>query len=103
MKYILPWALAVAMTGSALAQTPATNPDPKTPAVTGTESPRPAAPAKGANSFTMEQAKERIQARGFTNVMGLKKDNDGVWKGRADKGGMSHDVALDYQGNVFPH
>lgn len=62
----------------------------------------PAAPARGANSFTEEQAKTRVEGKGFTNVTGLKKDGDGIWRGKGMKGGTSHDVAVDYQGNVFP-
>ncbi|MCK0198990.1 PepSY domain-containing protein [Ancylobacter sp. 6x-1] len=103
MKYILPIAMAIALSGPAFAQTPAANPDPNTPAVTTQDSAMPMEPAKGANSFTEHQAMKRIEAKGFTHVTGLAKDKDGVWRGKAQKGGASHDVALDYQGNVFPH
>ncbi|WP_428032532.1 PepSY domain-containing protein [Ancylobacter sp.] len=103
MKHILPIIAAVAFSFPALAQTPPANPDPATPSVTSTETPAPAEPAKGANSFTEEQAKSRIAAKGFSDVMGLKKDDDGIWRGKAMKNGASHDVALDYQGNVFPN
>lgn len=102
MKYLLAVVFAVACAGSAVAQTPAANPDPKTPAVTRPETPAPAMPAKGANSFTEAQARTRIEARGFTAVTGLAKDKDGVWRGKAMKNGASHEVAIDYQGNVFP-
>jgi hypothetical protein len=33
-------------------------------------------------------------------VSELKKDDDGVWRGKAMKDGKSVDVSLDYQGNV---
>jgi hypothetical protein len=33
-------------------------------------------------------------------VSGLMKDKDGVWRGKASKGGSTTDVALDFQGNV---
>ncbi|MBS7544813.1 PepSY domain-containing protein [Ancylobacter oerskovii] len=97
--------VSLAVSGPALAQTanPAANPDPATPAVTTPEAPRPAEPAKGANSFTEAQATSRIEAKGFSNVTGLAKDKDGVWRGKAMRAGASHDVALDYQGNVFPN
>lgn len=57
-------------------------------------------PAKGSNSFTEGQAQARIQDSGFTNVTGLKKDDDGVWRGQAQKGGQTTSVWLDYKGNV---
>jgi hypothetical protein len=63
--------------------------------------PTPPEPAKGANSFTEAQAKSRIEANGYTGVSALAKDNAGVWRGKGMKAGATHDVALDYQGNVF--
>jgi putative membrane protein len=56
--------------------------------------------APGANSFTESQARSRIEGAGFANVTGLHKDNEGVWRGRAMRGGSAADVSLDYQGNV---
>jgi len=106
MKHALVAVIAVGLSGAAIAQTPPANPSPETPAVQGSDAPAPAMPAmpaKGANSFTEAQAKQRIEAKGFTNVSALKKDADGVWRGKAMKGGATQDVALDYQGNVFPH
>ena len=38
---------------------------------------------------------------GFSNVSNLKKDDNGVWRGRATKDGKTVDVSLDYQGNVI--
>ncbi len=72
------------------------------PAVTTTNAPSQTtkAPVPGANSFTVGQARARIRARGFTNVTGLRKDNQGIWRGKATKSGQSTDVSLDYQGNV---
>ena len=58
------------------------------------------APVKGRNSFTEGEAKSRIEKAGFANVSGLKKDDEGVWRGTAVKDGRSVDVSLDYQGNV---
>jgi hypothetical protein len=57
-------------------------------------------PARGANSFTMGEAQSRIAKNGFTNVTGLAKDTDGVWRGHADKDGTNVAVWLDYKGNV---
>lgn len=59
-------------------------------------------PVAGANSFTEGQAKSRIEAAGFTNITSLKKDDNGVWRGKASKGGSSTDVSVDFQGNVNP-
>jgi hypothetical protein len=57
-------------------------------------------PASGANSFTEGQARSRIEAAGFSGVQDLKKDEAGVWRGRAMRGGQTADVGLDFQGNV---
>lgn len=54
----------------------------------------------GANSFTEAQAKSRIEAAGFASVSELKKDEQGVWRGTANKDGGSHPVSLDFKGNV---
>jgi opacity protein-like surface antigen len=59
------------------------------------------APVAGANSFTEGQAKSRIENMGFANVTNLKKDDNGVWRGRAMKSGQTVDVSVDYQGNVI--
>lgn len=91
----------VALAGPTVAQ-PAAKSDPQTPAVVTQDSVRPAAPAKGANSFTETQARTRISDAGFSDITALAIDNDGVWRGKATKRGTEHDVALDYKGNVFP-
>ena len=61
-----------------------------------------AAPVKGRNSFTMSEARRRIEKGGFTQVTALKKDADGIWRGKAMKSGSAVDVYCDYQGNVGP-
>jgi len=58
-------------------------------------------PVPGANSFTEGQAKSRIESQGFTNVSGLTKDDQGVWRGKATKDGKNVNVALDFHGDVF--
>ena len=60
----------------------------------------PGAPLKGANSFTENQAKDRIIAAGYSNVSGLTKDADGVWRGTASDGAKAINVAVDFKGNV---
>jgi hypothetical protein len=56
----------------------------------------------GANSFTEGQARSRIEEAGFTNIEGLTKDGNGIWRGRAMQNGRQLDVGLDYRGNVGP-
>ena len=82
-------------TTTATAPTDASN-----PAIKTTEGNNPGAPAAGANSFTMNQAKARIEARGYGQVSGLQKDKEGLWRGKAMKDGKAVNVALDFQGNV---
>jgi hypothetical protein len=55
---------------------------------------------KGANSFTEAQAKARAAAHGFTNISSLSKDQDGIWRGSAQQGGKSVEIAIDFKGNV---
>lgn len=57
-------------------------------------------PIAGANSFTEAQAKSAIEKRGYTQVAGLVKDAQGVWRGKAQRDGREVAVSLDYQGNV---
>lgn len=71
-----------------------------TPAVATKGTANPAAPVPGANSFTENQAKGRIQDAGFSEVSALTKDDQGIWRGQATKDGKKTPIALDYQGNV---
>lgn len=82
---------ALAISTSAFAQTPA---------VKSPNTNNPAAPVPGANSFTEGQAKSRIESAGYTNVSGLRKDDNGVWIGSAKKGDVTVTVKVDFQGNV---
>lgn len=102
MRHFLPAVLMIAGTSLAFAQapSPAANPKPSMPAVSNSDHNNPGAPAAGANSFTEGQAKSRLEAAGYSNVSGLAKDKDGVWRGKAAKGGKTMNVSLDYQGNV---
>lgn len=104
MKPLFLAALLVLSNATAFAQTsaPPANPKPGTPAIVTSSTPSPAAPAAGRNSFTMAQARSRLEAAGYTGVSGLAKDKDGVWRGMASKGGTTSDVSVDYQGNVLP-
>jgi putative membrane protein len=70
------------------------------PGVAPTDTTGAVAPIAGANSFTEDQAKGRIEDAGFSEVTELKKDDQGVWRGQATRDGKKTPVALDYQGNV---
>lgn len=70
------------------------------PAVTTTDTPNASTPVPGANSFTEAQAKSRIEEAGYSEVSALAKDDQGIWRAKANKNGNSVSVALDYQGNV---
>lgn len=98
---ILAAALVSASAFSALAQTtppPTSNGD--TPAVATPDSKNATAPVEGANSFTEDQAKSRIEKAGFTDVKNLMKDDKGIWMAAGMKDGKAVNIALDYQGNV---
>jgi hypothetical protein len=54
----------------------------------------------GANSFTEAQARSRLEAQGFSTVTELRKDDQSIWRGRAQKDGKSVSVGIDYKGTV---
>ena len=58
------------------------------------------APVAGRNSFTERQAKSKIEGAGYSDVSDLKKDDNGVWRGKATKGGKTASISVDFQGNV---
>ena len=84
--------------GTALAQPQGST---TTPAVRTDDVQTPGAPVPGSNSFTEGQARSRIEDAGFADVTDLNKDDQGIWRGRAVRGGSPTTVALDYQGNVI--
>ncbi|CAN7639415.1 PepSY domain-containing protein [Rhizobium sp. LjRoot98] len=71
-----------------------------TPAVATPDTANPAAPVEGANSFTEAQAKERMEAAGYSPVSDLKLDEQGVWQAMGTKDGKPVAVSMDYQGNI---
>jgi hypothetical protein len=95
-------AAAAFMLGNAMADDTSmqANKRPNNPAVNTTGTNNSTTPVAGANSFTMAEAKSRIEARGYSDVHGLKKDGNGVWRGTATKDGQAGPVSLDFQGNV---
>ena len=58
------------------------------------------APLAGANSFTENQAKDRVMAAGYGSVSALAKDENGIWRGTAMKDARNVNIAVDYKGNV---
>src|ERR1700724_1797468 len=53
----------------------------------------------GADSLNGDQARQRIEAKGYSDVSGLQKDNRGIWRGKATlKDGRSVAVVLDLDG-----
>jgi hypothetical protein len=93
--------LAAVIPASAQTSSPPANRDANTPAINSPKSPpNPGAPVAGANSFTEGQAKSRIEEKGFRNVQDLKKDEAGVWRGKADQNGKPVNVTVDFRGNV---
>jgi hypothetical protein len=107
MHRLIPATALILCAGLAQAQTTQTTPaDPPVSDQTGSTKGSavetvPAAPQAGANSFTESQARSRIERNGYTDVTGLMKDADGIWRGKATKEGKTVDVALDYKGAII--
>ena len=85
---------------TASAQNPPAQSGPNNNAVNSSGQNNSDAPVAGRNSFTEGQAKSKIEEAGYTGVSDLKKDDNGVWRGKASKGGSSMEVSVDFQGNV---
>jgi hypothetical protein len=85
---------------AALAQSETPKTSQTTPAVSSSGEQNPGAPVAGKNSFTEDQAKSRIEEAGYTDVSGLKLDDQGIWRAMASKDGTHGNVALDFQGNI---
>ena len=120
MRLVLVTAAAIAaLSSAAVAQSsgstgsPATPPNSKATQNNMTGSSNPAVDVKpkgspestgsvepGANSFTEGQARSRLEAQGCATVTDLRKDDQGLWRGRAQGNGQSVNVTLDYKGNV---
>ncbi len=77
------------MSGAAFAQAPAAQPGPNNSPVNSSGQNNSNAPVEGRNSFTEGQAKSRIEAAGYTQISDLKKDENGVWRAKATKGGSA--------------
>jgi hypothetical protein len=103
MKCILTAAIALgALSGAAVSQTAPITASPNPPAIStnNSGSKTSGAPVAGANSFTQSEAKNRIEAHGYSDVTELAKDDKSIWRGKATKDGKQVSIALDYQGNI---
>src|SRR4029078_8869916 len=97
--FVLPLTTALMIAGATYAQNPPAQPGPNNNAI-NTDQKNSDKPVAGRNSFTEGQAKSKIEDAGYSNVGELKKDDNGVWRGKASKGGSGTNVSVDFQGNV---
>jgi hypothetical protein len=100
MRLLAPFAAMLVIgisAASAQSAGPAASESKAGPDITNTN---PAAPIAGANSFTEDQVRHRLEQNGFSSIESLVKDANGVWRGTARKDGRAFAVAIDYQGNV---
>ena len=68
-----------------------------------TEAVRQTTPSSRARThiFTADQAKRRIEAGGYANVSGLRKDPEGIWRGKATtRDGKPVDVIITSEGDL---
>ena len=101
MRHIVLTAAALCLMATmASAQDISAQSGPQNPAVKGIHDNNSGTPVPGANSFTRREAKSQIEAKGYTHVAKLTKDDNGIWHGIAIKDGASGPVSVDYQGNV---
>ena len=60
------------------------------------------AASEGADSLDEDQARLRIEAKGYLDVSGLQKDSRGIWRGKGTlKDGKPVYVTLDLEGNIY--
>jgi len=58
--------------------------------------------SEGARSLDEDQARLRIEAKGYSKISQLERDNRGIWRGKAElKDGRSVYVTLDLEGNIY--
>lgn len=103
MKYILLKTAVLMMSvlaTSAYAQDTTNSDAGNTPAVSTQDANNPGAPVEGENSFTEDQARQRMEDAGYTGIKDLKLDDKGFWNASGMKGQSAVQLVLDYQGNV---
>jgi hypothetical protein len=93
---------AMIAASAASAQNPPAKSGPNNSAINSSGQNNSNSPIAGRNSFTEGQAISKIQEAGYSNVTALKKDDNGIWRGKASKGGSTTSVSVDFQGNVNP-
>jgi hypothetical protein len=90
------------LSGGATNPPPGTSHSPGTPllpeSTTGTA--KPSALDSGNTSGAQAAARTKFEEAGFNNVKGLSRTTDGVWSGRAVKGGVEVGVAMDASGRI---
>jgi hypothetical protein len=58
--------------------------------------------APGSLALDEQQAKSRIEAKGYLHLSKLQQDPRGIWRGTADlKDGRAVNVVLDLEGNIY--
>jgi hypothetical protein len=57
-------------------------------------------PSDTTAQLTEGQARSRIEETGYTQVSDLRRDERGLWRGRAARNGDPREVSLDAQGNL---
>jgi hypothetical protein len=72
---------------------PQTSPPPSTPVL-------PNGRSSAGSAFTTDQAKSQVEAAGYSNISGLRRDSKGIWRGSAVKDGLTVNVTLDAGGKV---
>lgn len=60
----------------------------------------PPTPAKAIRAITVDQARAAIEAGGYSKVEQLRKDAEGVWRGKAEIDGDSVNVSLRTDGTI---
>lgn len=58
----------------------------------------PAPSGADPTQLTEDEARGRIEATGYTAIAELRKDEHGLWRGRASRNGEPREVSLDAQG-----
>jgi periplasmic protein CpxP/Spy len=102
-RTIVTLATLLAAAGIANAQTTSpSSPSATTPPSAGSTTTMPSGSASGGAGAVMSETavKSKIEASGYTNVTGLKKDSTGDWTAKASKGGKQVAVMVDSKGMV---